>query len=52
MKTLIKNNTSTKQPKINSSVKVDAKLDKIKNITFTSNKLEEINKVEFKLSFE
>jgi hypothetical protein len=48
MKTLIKNNASSKQPKINTTVKVDVKLDQIKNIKFTSNKLEEINKVEFK----
>lgn len=52
MKTVIKNNTIINQPKINSTVKVDAKLDKIKNIKFTSNKLEEINKLEFKLSFK
>lgn len=52
MKTLIKNNTSSKQPKINATVKVDVKLDQIKNIKFISNKLEEINKVEFKLSFK
>ncbi|RUT71726.1 hypothetical protein D0817_03315 [Flavobacterium cupreum] len=52
MKTLIKNNASSKQPKINATVKVDVKLDQIKNIKFTSNKLEEINKVEFKLSFK
>lgn len=53
MKTLIKNTVvENKQAKINSTVKVDPKLDEIKNIKFTSNKLEEINKREFKLNFK
>ena len=53
MKTLIKNTVAkNKNAKINSTVKVDPKLDEIKNITFTSNKLEEINKLEFKLNFK
>ena len=51
MKTLIKNTVAkNKNAKINSTVKVDPKLDKIKNIT--SNTLEEINKLEFKLNFK
>lgn len=52
MKTLTKNIEITKHAKVNSTVKVDEKLDKIKNIKFTSNKPEEIKKVEFKLSFK
>lgn len=52
MKTLTKNIEITKHSKVNSTVKVDEKLDKIKNIKFTSNKPEEIKKVEFKLSFK
>ena len=52
MKTLTKNIEITKRAKVNSTVKVDEKLDKIKNIKFTSNKPEEIKKVEFKLSFK
>lgn len=51
MKTLIKNTAVVKKAKINSTVKIDVELDKIKNIKFTSNKPEEINKAEFKLSF-
>ncbi|MCC9063938.1 hypothetical protein [Flavobacterium piscisymbiosum] len=52
MKTLTKNVEISKRAKVNSTVKVDEKLDKIKNIKFTSNKPEEIKKVEFKLSFK
>ena len=53
MKTLINNTVAkNKNAKINSTVKVDPKLDVIKNIKFTSNKLEEINKHEFKLNFK
>jgi len=53
MKTLIKNTTvENKKAKINSTVKVDPKLDEIKNIKFTSNKLDEVNKLEFKLTFK
>jgi hypothetical protein len=51
MKTISKNTAISKQAKVNSTVNVDVKLDKIKNIKFTSNKPEEINKVEFKLNF-
>lgn len=52
MKTLIKNNNvNDNQAKINSTVKVDRKLDKIKNIKFKSNKVEEVNKLDFKLTF-
>ncbi|WP_165572080.1 hypothetical protein [Flavobacterium sp. KMS] len=52
MKTLIKNTAVIKKAKVNSTVKIDVELDKIKNIKFTSNKPEEISKVEFKLSFK
>lgn len=53
MKAQIKNTTVINtRAKVNSTVKVDKKLDTIKNIKFTSNKPEEINKLEFKLSFK
>ncbi|MEP6804522.1 MAG: hypothetical protein ABI892_08360 [Flavobacterium sp.] len=38
--------------KINSSISIDKKLDKIKNVNFVSNKIEEVNKIvkDFELS--
>lgn len=52
MKTQIKNTALiNNQAKIDSKVTLDSNLDKIKNIKFTSNTPEEINKVDFKLSF-
>ncbi|MFH7015445.1 hypothetical protein [Flavobacterium sp. FlaQc-47] len=39
--------------KINSTISIDKKLDKIKNVNFVSNKIEEVNKIvkDFNLSF-
>ncbi len=51
MKTIIKKYTERNIAKINSTVKVDKKLDDIKNIRFESNKLDEIKKIDFRLSF-
>ncbi|WP_394774193.1 hypothetical protein [Flavobacterium sp.] len=40
-------------PKIKSTILIDKKLDKIKNVNFVSNKIEEVNKIlkDFELSF-
>lgn len=46
---VIKKNSS----KIKSTISVDEKLDKIKNVNFVSNKIEEVNKLvnKFELTF-
>lgn len=50
MKNLDKKIVINKNPaKINSTVSIDKKLDKIKNVNFVSNKIEEVNKVVNKL---
>lgn len=51
MKTLIKNYSEKSIAKINSTVRIDKKLDEIKNIKFESNKPEEVKKLNFRLSF-
>ena len=38
------------KPKVKSGISVDKKLDKIKNVNFISNKIEEVNKVVNQLS--
>lgn len=43
--------TINKKTKSDSKVKVDPKLDKIKDIKIKSDKLDEINKYNFKLNF-
>jgi hypothetical protein len=47
----MKIHTANKKTKIDSQVKVDRKLDKIKDIKFKSDKLDEVNKQDFKLNF-
>lgn len=47
----MKTDTTKKEIKTDLKVKIDKKLDKLKDIKLKSNKLDEINNLNFKLDF-